>query len=303
MEIVEIVLFLIAYTLGIATLIVQIVCYLKKMEYMVTIIFVTSFLFLIIAVSVNELNFILTNQTNNLVNESVTFFMLVLALTTPLNVHTERIVKFAPLVNKFIYMLTAALFLFQLSGYIAGFKEMARTVIEIFMFCSIGYSMIIMLNSKPIMHVKHWGRIDKVTSIIFFTFFPVFFVFDLFYDQLVFIHRFIPQGQYLLMLFFIYLSSMKLIDDMKRLTLFSRKNSINPHVLAKHGVTSRETEVLTLIVRGKSYNEISAQLFISLPTVKTHITRAYKKMNVKNKIELINLLNFPQNQPDTVLNQ
>jgi DNA-binding CsgD family transcriptional regulator len=286
---------LIAYTIGIATLIVQVVCYLKKMEYMVTIIFVASFLFLIIAVSLNELNVILTNHSNKLVYELVTFFMLVLALTTPLNVHTERIVKFAPRVNKIIYSLTIALFLFQLIAYIYGFNELTRTVIEIFMFSSIAYAMIIMLNSRPIMHVKHWGKIDKITSIIFFSFFPVFLVFDLFYEQLVFIHRFIPQGQYLLMLFFIYLASMKLIDDIKRLTLLSPKNEINPHVLAKHGVTSREAEVLTHIVRGKSYSEISTELFISLPTVKTHITRAYKKMNVKNKIELINMLNLSKN--------
>lgn len=297
----ETILFLIAYTLGIATLIVQFVCYLKRMEYLVTIVFVISFLFLIISVSAKELNFIYAHRINAFINEIVTFSMLGLALTTPLNIHTERIIKFAPLANTIIFILTAVLFLLQLIGYFTGIKEIVHNIVEYFMFCSIGYSMFIILVSKPGMLIRHRDRIEKTSSVLFFSVYPVFILIEVFYDRLEFLHPFIPQGSYLLMLFFIFLSGMKLLDDIKRLTLFSQENSINQHVLARYGITPRETEVLVQIVKGKSYSQISEQLFISLPTVKTHISRAYKKMNVNNKIELINLLNVSKSQPDNLI--
>ena len=94
MGIIEIILSIISYSLGIATLIVQIICYLKKMEYMITILFILSFLFLITTLSLGELNLFLNKQDSILLDGLLTFSMLGLALTTPLNVHKERIVKF-----------------------------------------------------------------------------------------------------------------------------------------------------------------------------------------------------------------
>lgn len=299
----EIVLFFIAYTIGIAMLILQVICYLKKMEYLVTIFFSLSFLFLITAVSLNDLNFILTNRINVILDEIMTFSMLCLGLTTPLNIHKERYVKQSHQVNIVLYSLSIALFVFLLVGYFAGIQEMADTVIKYFMYGSIGYSMIVILTSKPGMLIKHREKIEKATSIVFFSVFPPLIAIELFYNKLEFLHPFMPQDVHMLMLFFIFLSVMKLLDDIKRLALFTNENSINPHVFARYGITAREGEVLTLIVKGKSYSEIAEQLHISLPTVKTHISRAYKKMNVNNKIELINLLNYSQPQPDPALIQ
>lgn len=39
-----------------------------------------------------------------------------------------------------------------------------------------------------------------------------------------------------------------------------------------------------------SNQEIDDKLFISLPTVKTHIRNIYQKTNVRNKVGLLNLL-------------
>lgn len=296
----ETILFFIAYTLGIATLIIQVICYLKKMEYLVTIVFVASFLLLITTVTLNDLNLILKNQVNALVNELVTFFMLLLGLTTPINIHAERTVKFASGINKILYIITGILFILQFVGYFIGMSEIMRGVIEFFMFASIGYSMMVILTSKPGMLIKHRDRIEKISSIVFFSIFPIFILIDVFYDKVTYIHDFIPEGTYLLLLFFIFLSILKLLDDIKRLTLFTPKNNVNQHVLDRFNITSREKEVLILIIKGKSYNQVCEELFISLPTVKTHITRIYKKMNIKNKVELINLLNINAEQPELV---
>ncbi len=287
----DIILSVIAYSLGIASLILQIICYLKKMEYMLTILFTLSFLFLIATISLNELNYLLTNHFSNLIDKLMTVSMLCLALTTPLGIHKERIVKFESVANKFFYIATAVMLIFLVAGYIMGYKEIVEKTIRYYMFVSIGYSMVIVLTKKPGMLIKHHDRADRKISIVFFCIFPVFILIDLFYERLPSIHSFVPEGAYVLYIFFIYLATDKLLDDIKRLTMFSPDNSINQHVLARYEITPRESEVLIQIVKGKSYSEIAGLLFISMPTVKTHISRAYKKMNINNKIELINLLN------------
>lgn len=59
----------------------------------------------------------------------------------------------------------------------------------------------------------------------------------------------------------------------------------------KYKITNREQEVIVLLIKGYSYKEISEQLVISLSTVKTHIRNIYQKTDVKNKIELVNMIN------------
>ena len=51
----------------------------------------------------------------------------------------------------------------------------------------------------------------------------------------------------------------------------------------KEELTSREIEVLTLLVRGVSNHKIAAQLCITDHTVKAHLTHTYKKLNVANR--------------------
>lgn len=287
----EIILAAIAYSVGIASLIVQVICYLKKMEYLMTILFTLSFLSLITTISLNELKYILTSHFSDLIDKLMTISMLCLALTTPISIHKERIFRYESIANKFFYITTAVLFIFMVAGYITGHKVATELTIRYFMFLSIGYSMIIVLTQKPGMLVKHRDRIDKISSIVFFSIFPLFILIDIFYESLPFIQTIVPEGAYVLYVFFTYLSTEKLLDDIKRLTMISPDNSINQHVLARYEITPRESEVLMQIVKGKSYSEIAELLFISMPTVKTHISRAYKKMNISNKIELINLLN------------
>lgn len=45
-------------------------------------------------------------------------------------------------------------------------------------------------------------------------------------------------------------------------------------------LTVRETEVLRLIARGRTYAQVAAELGMSLHTVGTHIKNAYRKLDV-----------------------
>lgn len=58
----------------------------------------------------------------------------------------------------------------------------------------------------------------------------------------------------------------------------------------KFGISGREKEVIELICKGKSNQDISDSLFISLQTVKDHIHRIYLKTEVKNRVQLSNLI-------------
>ncbi|MDQ5818434.1 MAG: LuxR C-terminal-related transcriptional regulator, partial [Actinomycetota bacterium] len=52
-------------------------------------------------------------------------------------------------------------------------------------------------------------------------------------------------------------------------------------------LSERELEVLALIAAGKSNQEISAKLFVSTSTVKTHINRLYRKLGARSRTQAI----------------
>ncbi len=56
-----------------------------------------------------------------------------------------------------------------------------------------------------------------------------------------------------------------------------------------HGLTPREAGVLKLILQGRSNADIGKELFISIHTVKNHITNVYCKMGVRSRWQLISL--------------
>ena len=53
------------------------------------------------------------------------------------------------------------------------------------------------------------------------------------------------------------------------------------------GLSKREIEVLTMLAKGLSNQEIGDQLFISLATVKTHVSKLYDKLAVKRRTQAI----------------
>ncbi len=60
--------------------------------------------------------------------------------------------------------------------------------------------------------------------------------------------------------------------------------------IEKFGLTPRERDVLELLAKGLSNQEIAQRLFISLNTLKFHIKNIYGKMQVCNRREALKLL-------------
>jgi DNA-binding NarL/FixJ family response regulator len=51
-------------------------------------------------------------------------------------------------------------------------------------------------------------------------------------------------------------------------------------------LSQRELDIARNVARGRTNQEIAAELFISLSTVKTHITRIQGKLGVRNRVEI-----------------
>ena len=64
------------------------------------------------------------------------------------------------------------------------------------------------------------------------------------------------------------------------------------------GLTLREAEVLTYVVRGKRNTEISEKLYISEKTVKNHISAIYEKLSIHNRLQVIAYVNDLLKRPE-----
>jgi len=57
-------------------------------------------------------------------------------------------------------------------------------------------------------------------------------------------------------------------------------------ILFEANLTEREKDILHLLIKGLSYKEIAANLFISIETLNSHIKNIYRKLNVHSRSEL-----------------
>jgi DNA-binding CsgD family transcriptional regulator len=64
-------------------------------------------------------------------------------------------------------------------------------------------------------------------------------------------------------------------------------NDIAPFVLHAYALTAREQEVAVLVLKGRSTEEISAQLSISALTVQQHLKAVFDKVGVRSRRELV----------------
>ncbi len=62
---------------------------------------------------------------------------------------------------------------------------------------------------------------------------------------------------------------------------------INETAIVNLGISTREMEVLNLMAKGMSNAEIAGILFLSIPTIKTHIANLFFKLEVKRRTQAI----------------
>jgi len=68
---------------------------------------------------------------------------------------------------------------------------------------------------------------------------------------------------------------------------FAARPEPAPEPRSVSGVTDREREVLTLVGRGLSNQEIADDLYISIATAKAHVARLLAKLDARDRVQLV----------------
>lgn len=291
MEILKIIFLILAYSLGIATLIVQVICYLKDLEYKETIFFTIVFLLLIIASTIQGLVKTANSLLFDIQELAINILTVVFAISIPINIHKERVDTFRKTRNGVV--ITIGTIIITLVILLHSLNQSVLTIwfVSVHLFLSVIYSMFYLLFTKPGTLIQFREKSERLLAFIVLIIMIVSFVlFVVNYEK--FTLKLLQQnGGIILAIICIILSVSKIPGDIKKLVQTEKTISTDENQLEKFGITQREQEVLHLLVTGKTYKEIATELFISLPTVKTHVSNIYSKAKVRNRLELSNLIN------------
>jgi DNA-binding CsgD family transcriptional regulator len=65
---------------------------------------------------------------------------------------------------------------------------------------------------------------------------------------------------------------------------------ISDHFRSLYGISDREGQIIGLLVDGHTGREVAESLYISAKTVENHVYNIYQKTQVRNRVELVNLI-------------
>lgn len=277
----EYIVLILTYTALIISLFLQILCFQKKIENRETIGLTISLLLLLISISVSPL--LPEEETTTL---STLLCMILVAAATFLDTLSQQ-KHSIPVKFKNIHIgLSVALVLLVIVSKFLSFMFFAQWGVVIFLITSIVISMLITRLTKPVRQFQHLEKSNKVFALTFLILTPIYLIFHYAFENQY--QQF--QIGFLLYFAFTALAVRKIYDDLQRLSLINNDLSPNEQQFKNYGLTEREQEIATLLHKGMTYKSIAEQLFISLPTVKTHASNIYKKCSVKTRNELANLL-------------
>jgi len=148
-----------------------------------------------------------------------------------------------------------------------------------------------------LLKILHFKRLDperkKITKsliILNLVFFPGL-LYDLHLYMTYNVFVFTPVLYILFTVLFTVYITRRYIDAQRQITAALDESSYED-ILSRVGITSREKEILFLLLKGAGNNEIARDLYISTNTVKTHIRNIFQKLDVKSRFELaMKLLN------------
>lgn len=284
MILVEILFLIIAYTLLTITLFLEIVCYKRNLETRETIAFTVSLLILIVSLTVSPL--IESSPFDRATNTFTLLAMTFVGLTTPLNVLAERQHSIRPIWKSVLMCLSILLALMTVIGHFTNTLDYLQYAVVAFLGSSVVLSMILVRTTRPQKRLIQRERIERLFAIAFVVLVPLSlftnYAFEEAYNPL--------HIGFTLPLIFILLSGSKLLDDLQRLGILNPTLEPKDQHFENYSLSEREKEIAILLTKGRTYKQISDELFISMPTVKTHVSNIYKKCGTNSRSKLTALL-------------
>lgn len=276
----EIVLLIIAYTLLIISIFLQVICYRKNLEEKETILFSCSLLFLIVAITISPI--LSAGENSDSTNVFTLIGMTLVGLTMPLNLFAERIHKLSKAWTRLPIVIASIMGVIITIAYFTKTLSSIQYIIAVFLGISIVASVIFANRTQPKPMYLQNEKTDRIFLFAFLILIPILLIFYFGFPEET---KNFKIG-FSLPLFFILLASRKIWIDIERLSLFGSPITIDVQRLKNYALTNREQEVAVELLKGKSYKQISEGLHISIPTVKTHASNTYKKCGVKSRHEL-----------------
>ncbi len=277
----EYTLLFITYTALTISLFLQVLCYNKKMENRETIGFTVSLILLLISISVSPL--FSEKETTTL---STLLCMILVACTTFLDTLSLQKHSIPILFKKIQIGISILLSVVVIVSKLLGTMMFAQWAVVVFLIISVVISMWLQRQTKPIQQFQHLEKSNRIFALTFLILIPIYLIFHYAFEKEY--QQF--QIGFLMYIAFSALAVRKIYDDLQRLSLIQKDSSPNEQQFKNYSLTKREQEIASLLHKGVTYQKIADQLFISLPTVKTHTSNIYKKCGVKTRNELSNLL-------------
>lgn len=284
MIVVELILLILAYTVLIIALFLEVICYTRKIESLETITFTASLLILILAFSISPL---LDQAKDTSLSSIFTLLsMILVSATTFLNVLNERQQNLKPWLKQIHITVAASLFTAGIIAHFMGYLLYIQDIVIAFLILSVVASMFVVLFTKPTKEYAHLEKADRISAIGFITLVPLYLILHYAFEEQ---YKNLQIG-FILPIAFILLACNKIYDDLKRLSIVTTGIEPQKQHFINYGLTEREEEIAILLSKGITYQNIADRLFISLPTVKTHAGNIYKKCGVKSRHELTVLI-------------
>jgi DNA-binding CsgD family transcriptional regulator len=199
-------------------------------------------------------------------------------------------------IMKFFFGITAlVLFAAIITDVFISLRIQIKEIVLVLLAISILYSMIVFIFGKPsILLPSHAGRITKIIALVCLCLLPGFIFLDFFSHNIAFLNRIFSQKPYTLPVFYLFFNIMLLTRATGPSIKFTMQDNINQKFFKTYKISKREREIMRELIKGKTYKEIGASLFISLSTARTHVYSIYRKTGINNKVELIHLLKHYQ---------
>lgn len=207
-----------------------------------------------------------------------------------------RLLKFFATFGSLVFLLAPFVFLFIIPYYITNNLELSRklTVVIPFLY---GIAFIVATTRAFIFkfRVKEYSDKSKFELVIAayiallcWVTLPVIVFFG---DYQVLEHTVTNSGFLIMTIVYIKSSIYQSRHEYKMLLASIRGQSQQIEINSKtYGLTAREMEVVELIGTGQTYKQIANNLNISQRTVARHVSNIFAKVQVTNKVELINKL-------------